>query len=350
VGATGPQGPAGGLSVPTQWLASTSYAAGSIVYEMSNPRTIGYANGYVCDYLAQIPSVCLDPYNNSNPVGGSLAWYSFDPQCRPGGYEPPNVPLPTPSGNVITVGPGGTYATLEAAIAAANSGDTINVTGNISADGTVITISQNLIISGIGNPTITWNGGTGPYLRVGGNGTNVVFENLTLVGNGVNTALIGDYNLAYNPTPAGSNQIIHLIDITMSNTGGANVYSTSPGVTYELVGGTYNNASQWNAGSLVSIRPHGSSGTRFTDSAKNQGLFFWNFPGSVSVLGASFTASYSDPFLTIRAGNLTSLTLSGNTFSSTADGVVYGSSDLTQSIPAQPTKIQIIGGVVSVIP
>jgi hypothetical protein len=348
----GPEGPAGGLNVPTQWAASTSFAAGSVVYETSNPQTSSYANGYVCDYIAQTPSVGLDPYNNSNPASGSLAWYSFDPLCRAGTYSPPTLTMPAPSGNVITVGPGGTYSTLESAIAAANSGDTINVTGNISADGTIITISQNLIISGIGNPTITWNGGIGPYLRVGGNGTNVVFQNLTLVGNGVNTTLIGDYNLAYSPnTPAGSNQIVHLINLTMSNTAGTTVYSTSPGVTYEIVGGTYSASLQWSAGSLVSIRPNGSSGTIFTNGSYYGGLAFSNYPGAVSIFGASFVgSSSSDPSIEMLAGNLVSLTMNGNSFSSVANRLVDGSSDLTSSIPVQPTKVQVISGVVTVIP
>jgi hypothetical protein len=347
-GATGPQGPAGGLSAPTPWASTTSYAAGSVVYEMSNPQTNGYANGYVCDYLAQTASVGLDPYNNSNPASGSLAWYSFDPMCRESSYGPPNVAMPTPSGNVLTVGPGGTYATLEAAIAAANGGDTINVLGNISADSTIITISQNLIISGIGNPTITWNGGTGPYIRIGGNGTNVVFQNLTLVGNGVNTTLIGDYNIAYNPnSPAGSNQIIHLINLTMSNTAGCDVYSTSPGATYEIVGGTYNAALQWDGGAVVSIRPNGSSGTTFTNSSDTGGLFFENYPGTVSIFGASFA---TEPSMTVKVGNLAALTLSGTTFSSTTDRLVYQSTDLTPGIPALPTKIDVISGVIAVIP
>jgi Collagen triple helix repeat (20 copies) len=351
-GATGPQGLPGGLSAPALWVASTSYPAGSVVYEMSNPQTSGFANGYVCDYIAQTTSVGLDPYNNSNPASGSLAWYSFDSMCRQGSYTPPNVTMPTPSGNVITVGPGGTYSTLESAIAAASSGDTINVTGNISADSTIITISQNLIISGVGNPTITWNGGIGPYLRIGGNGTNVVFQNLTLVANGVNTTIIGDYNLAYNPnTPAGSNQIVHLINLTMSNTAGCTVYSTSPGVTYEIVGGTYSAALQWSAGSLVSIRPNGSTGASFTNDSFDGGLVFSNYPGTVAIFGASFGATTSsDPSIHMLAGNLASLTLSGNSFASAASRLVDGSNDLTSAIPVQPTKVQIIGGVVTAIP
>ncbi len=351
-GATGAQGPAGGLSAPTPWDANTAYAAGSVVFETSNPQTSGLSTGYVCDYIAQTPSMGLDPYNNSNPENGSLAWYAFDPMCRASLYASPNVPMPALSGNVLTVGPGGTYATLEAAVAAANSGDTISVVGNINADNTIITISRNLIISGVANPTITWNGGIGPYIRFGGTATNVVLQNLTMVGNGVNTALIGDYNLAYNPnTPAGSNQIIHLINMTMSNTGGTDVYSTSPGITYEIVGGTYNSALAWNGGGLVSIRPNGSSGTIFTGLALGGGLFFNNFPGTVSIFGANFgQPSPSNPSIDIVGGNLTSLTLSGNIFLSTSDRLVYQSADETPSIPIQPTKIQVIGGAVAVIP
>ena len=159
----------------------------------------------------------------------------------PAGNRPPLVrPVlgtPASSGRTLTVGPGG-YATLGAAVDASAAGDRIEVQpGFYTGDETAI--RHDLSIVGIGRPTITWNGGVGPYLQVFGTGTKAHIEGLNLVGNGVNTSLIGDRQAVYGYPPTGADQVIRLVDLNLWNTGGAAIFAWSPGVNYEILGGEY---------------------------------------------------------------------------------------------------------------
>lgn len=134
---------------------------------------------------------------------------------------------------------------------ASAAGDRIEVQpGSYVGDETAI--RHDLTIVGVSRPTITWTGGVGPYLQVFGSGTKAHIEGLNLVGNGVNTSLIGDRQQVYGYPPTGANQVIRLVDLSLSNTGGGAIFAWSPGVNYEILGGVYD-PSLWGSqtGTLV---------------------------------------------------------------------------------------------------
>jgi hypothetical protein len=266
---------------------------------------------------------------------------------------PPSMPLPATSGNILNVGSGLQYSTLEAAITAASPGDTIQVAAG-SYTGSSMVISENLTIIGIGNPTITFNGGTGPYIQLSGDNVNVSISNLNLVGLGVNTTIVGDTNIAYGPPLTGSNQTLHLINVSISNTAGAAIYAVKPTASYDIQGGAYSSTIAMVAGAQLSITPASGSGTQIsTTSFPGSGIYMNSgfAAGSLSVSGATFLVTGQPAIILADSAlgpvsNLAYVALVNNTFSGTSNRFDINSTDLTSAIPQPAAYFSIVSGAV----
>jgi hypothetical protein len=176
----------------------------------------------------------------------------------------------TPQGHLLAVGPGG-YPTLAAAIAAAASGDTIRIAAG-RYPGPRVTIAKDLNIEGAGPVTLYWRGGRGPYLRVAGTGTHVTFAHLRLEAININTAVVGDPNLAYGEPASGAGQEVVLRDVEIDAPQSSAIYSTSPGARYLIEGGQYRTAGtsiiMINGGALT-IRPYRGAPTRISSDGSS---------------------------------------------------------------------------------
>jgi len=56
----------------------------------------------------------------------------------------------------LTVGGGGGYSTIQAAVTAASTGDTISVAGGTYTEQVTLTAGKNLTIVGAGRDVVTW--------------------------------------------------------------------------------------------------------------------------------------------------------------------------------------------------
>lgn len=173
-------------------------------------------------------------------------------------------------GQLLAVGPGG-YPDLSSAIAAAAAGDTIRIAAG-RYPGPRVTIDKDLAIEGAGPVTLYWRGGRGPYLRVAGRGTRVTFSHLRLEAVNVNTAVVGDPNLAYGEPASGAGQQVVLRDVEIDAPQSSAIYSTSPGARYLIEGGQYRTAGtaiiMINGGAL-SIRPYRGTPTRISSDGSS---------------------------------------------------------------------------------
>jgi hypothetical protein len=239
---------------------------------------------------------------------------------------------------------------MEAAIAAASAGDTIQVTAG-SYTGTYVTINKNLTIVGSGNPTITYNGGVGPYIQLSGDNVNVSISGLTLVGNNVNTTILGDTNIAYGAAQPGVNEILHLTDVSISNSGGSAIYAVKPTASYDIKGGTLAAPNVVVAAAQFSIAPSGSGGTLINETVSDAVDVFNLATGYLSVIGATFSVG-SYPAIQLESpANVNYVAFVNDSFNATTKHlVVNGGADLTASLPASPAYVQIVNGAVVVIP
>lgn len=146
------------------------------------------------------------------------------------------LPLPGRHGRVIRVTPD-TRPSLDTVVAQSRAGDTIELAPGTYHPGQ-LRIEHDLTLRGIGRPTLEWFGGTGPYIRLAGFGTRLAIEGVSLLGHEVNTALLGDPNVAYEP-PEAFEPIVHLIDVDMANDAGVDVYVSAHDARYEISGGRY---------------------------------------------------------------------------------------------------------------
>jgi hypothetical protein len=326
-GPAGPPGPvgSGGINYLGEWSPASSYAANSLVVYNGNPF------------------FCIAP--TSPPVNSATL--------------PPAMPLPTSSGNTLFVGAGQAYSNLAAAVAAASPGDTIDVLAG-SYSGEFIAINKNLTITGVGNPTVTYNGGTGPYnagpyIELTGDNVNVSIANINFVGLGVNTAIFGDTNVAYGPALPGTNDLLHLINVTVSNTAGTSIYAVKPSASYDIQGGVFSSTIMMVSGVQLSVTPSGSTGTTLSNSASGgPGIQLLNgfSNGWVTVRGASFSVGGQQAVTMSNAStgivqNQKYVALSGNTFNSTTNHFDFNAIDLTSSLPPDPSYFSIINGSVN---
>lgn len=262
--------------------------------------------------------------------------------------DSPEILVPETYGVTRTVGPGQQFATMEAAIQAAQSGDTILIKSG-TYTGSKIVIDKDLTIVGEGTPTINYPSGVGPYVQFAGDGRNVLFRSLKFVGNNVNTGILGDTNAAYGPTTVGDNQTIHLIDVTVSTTGGSTMYSIKPSTMWSIRGGVYDNA-------LI------TNGLRLSISEGRTGLgAVISSPGGCCVVGAvEIGAPYVgvDSRFTIRGAKFNSspgvhvipsseiayMALSDNTYPSTINRLLVNrSTDLSSALPADGLAFRFSG-------
>ena len=324
IGPAGPQGPAGpsGIVYKGVWSQNSSYVANSLVKHEGK--------AYFC--IADV-----GPSGSSGPV-------------------PPAMTFPATSGTTLTVGSGQTYDSLQAAADAASAGDTIIVApGNYA--GVLTTITKSLTIVGSGNPTVTFSGGVGPYIRLSGDNVNVKISDINFVGTGVNTTILGDINQAYGPQLPGVNQKFHLINVNISNTGGQAIYGVKSTTSYNIQGGTYtaqNAASTMGfGGPQVSITPSPSgAGTVISSDTHNGIILYPTFGGWVTVRGASFAvpSSLNSIQFTAGSGNLEYVALVDNTYPSVTRRFVWNSTDLTALLPPNPSYFSMAGGAVMATP
>lgn len=324
MGPQGPQGPAGpsGIVYKGIWSENASYGANSLV------KFDGKA--YFC--IADV-----------GPSGASLPAI-------------PAMPFPETSGTALTVGPGETYSNLQAAVDAASAGDTIVVApGNYA--GAPTTITKSLTIVGSGSPTFTFNGGVGPYIRLSGDNVNVKISDINFVGNNVNTTILGDINQAYGPQLPGANQTFHLINVNVSNTGGQAIYGVKSTTSYDIQGGMY--TAQGAASTLgfggpqVSITPSPSGAGTVISSDTHHGIILYaTLSGWVTIRGASFAVPSSlNSIQTLSGtGELEYVALVDNSYQSATRRFVWKTTDLTGSLPPNPSYFSLAGGVVTAMP
>ena len=173
-------------------------------------------------------------------------------------------------GRPLLVGPGG-FPDLAAAVAAAASGDRIRISAGRYV-GPRLLLDKDLTIEGLGAVTYTWHGGRGPFVRVAGRGTRVTLEHLALEGFGINTAIIGDPNVAYGEPPTGAGQQVRLRDVVIDSPDASAIYSTSPGARYLIEGGRYRGAGAAIVmvdGGELSIRPYRSAPARISSDGSS---------------------------------------------------------------------------------
>ena len=320
-GPPGPQGPAGpsGIIYKGVWSPDASYSASSLV------KYAGKAYFCIAD---------VGPSGSSGPV-------------------PPAMTYPATTGTTLTVGPGQTYPTLQAAVDAASAGDTIVVTSGDYA-GSLITITKNLTIVGSGRPTVTFNGGVGPYIRLSGDNVNVKISDINFVGTDVNTTILGDINQAYGPQLPGANQTVHLINVNISNTGGQAIYGVKPTTRYNIQGGMYTAQNAESTlgfgGPQVSITPSPSGAGTVISSETHHGIILYStFTGWVTIRGAAFAVPSGYDSIQSRSstGELEYVALVDNFFPSATHRFAWDDVDLSASLPPNPTYFSLAGGVVN---
>jgi hypothetical protein len=230
-------------------------------------------------------------------IGAVAAATTLPPVLPP---PPPAMPMPPQSGTIWTVAPsGGQFTTFEAAVGAASSGDTIQIASG-AYTGSNLVINKSLTIVGTGAVTINYGSGIGPYIQLAGDGTNVAFENLTLAGTGVNTAILGDNQ--YGGIQAGAGQTTHLINVNITaNSGGSSIFAWKPTASYDIQGGSY--CPMLLTGTQISVTPYNGVGTVFTDNCNTPiapyvigigpGPYQSQGPAYVTINGASFPANSS---------------------------------------------------------
>ncbi|GEM_PF-3342991 len=320
LGPPGPQGDPGprGLVYSGPWNATQQYGQAELVTYSGAP--------YLC-----IKTAC----NTSLPT-----------------IEPPSIAFPPVSGNTLYVGSGQTYSNLAAAITAAQNGDRIQVSAG-SYSGENITISKSLTIEGIDLPTFNYNGGVGPYIQLSGDDVNVRFIGVKLVGSSVNTAILGDTNRAYGPAKPGTNQVIHLENVTISNAGGNAIYAVKPTATYRILGGTYSASSAAHVisleGTQLYVGRHNSTGTTITHSGGGVGIITEDPVTWISLDGTTINTSGTK--IGLKAGiDYPYIHLADVAYSTTTKKLVYGSTDLTASLPPNPATFSITSGQIVVLP
>jgi hypothetical protein len=261
--------------------------------------------------------------------------------------------FPATSGTTLTVGPGQTYDSLEAAVDAASAGDTIIVTSGNYA-GTLITITKSLTIVGSGSPTVTFNGGVGPYIRLSGDNVNVKISDINFVGTGVNTTILGDINQAYGPQLPGANQKFHLINVNISNTGGQAIYGVKSTTSYNIQGGMYSaqdaESTLGFGGPQVSITPSPSGAGTVISSETHHGVILYSsFSGWVTIRGAAFSVPSSHDSIQARSssGDLRYVALVDNSYLNATRRFAWNDTDLTDSLPPNPSYFALAGGAVT---
>jgi hypothetical protein len=258
------------------------------------------------------------------------------------------MPYPAVSGITLTVGSGQQYTTLEAAILAASSGDTIEVHAGTYA-GSYVEVTKDLTIKGIGSPTITYNGGTGPFIRLVGDNRNIKISDVNFVGTGVNTAILGEGNVAYGPQLPGANQIWHLIDVNISNAGGGTLYGAKATTLWDIQGGSHTASA---AAAIISIADAGQ--VSVTPSPTGIGTSFatndeHGLVGRIRkivVKGANFAVPSTMYGIQLWTVDVTFGSVSDNSFSSTVRQLAYNTTDITGSYP---NPFQILNGTVSAV-
>lgn len=322
-GLPGPQGPAGpsGIVYKGVWSHNASYAANSLVkYD---------GKAYFC--IADV-----------GPSGGP-------------GPVPPAMAFPDTSGTTLSVGPGQTYESLQAAVDAAAAGDTIIVAPGTHA-GALTTITKSLTIVGSGSPTFTFSGGVGPYIRLSGDNVNVKIADINFVGTGVNTTILGDINQAYGPQLPGTNQTFHLINVNISNTGGQAIYGVKSTTSYNIQGGTYSAQDAASTlgfgGPQVSITPSPSGAHTVISSDTHHGVILYStFSGWVTIRGASFAVPSGHDSIQAwsSTGALEYVALVDNSYTSATGRFVWDSTDLTADLPPNPSYFALAGGAVTAL-
>jgi hypothetical protein len=264
--------------------------------------------------------------------------------------------FPATSGTTLTVGSGQLYESLQAAVDAASAGDTIIVAAGNYA-GALVTITKSLTIVGSGSPTINFSGGVGPYIRLSGDNVNVKISDINFVGTGVNTTILGDINQAYGPQLPGVNQAVHLINVNISNTGGQAIYGVKSTTRYNIQGGMYTAQSAASTlsfgGPQVSITPSpGGAGTVISSDTHTGLILHSTFAGWLTVRGASFVvpSSVNSIQLASSSGNLEYVALVDNTYQNASRRFVWNSTDLTASLPPNPSYFSMAGGAVMTMP
>ena len=323
-GPAGPQGPAGpgGISYKGVWSQNASYDANDLVKHEGR--------AYFC--IADVGAA-----GNGAPL-------------------PPAMAFPPTSGTTLTVGAGQSHENLQAAVDAASDGDTIIVAAGSYA-GALVTITKSLTIVGSGSPTITFTGGVGPYIRLSGDNVNVKISDINFVGTGVNTTILGDINAAYGPQLPGVNQVVHLINVNISNTGGQAIYGVKSTTSYDIQGGMYTAQSAASTlsfgGPQVSITPSPSGAGTVISSDTHSGMILHStFAGWLTVRGASFAvpSSVNSIQFVSGSGNLEYAAIVDNTYQSANRRFVWNSTDLTASLPPNPSYFSIAGGAVMPMP
>jgi len=331
-GLAGPQGPTGASGNPLAYLGAWSSLSS---YSINN---LVIYNG--------------TPYLNIAPIAA--------PATNQGPAAPPAMPMPPQSGTTLTVGPSGQFSTFESAVAAASAGDTIQIaSGNYT--GSNLIINKSITIIGMGAVTINYGPGTGPYIQLAGNDTNVVLQNLTIRGNSVNTALIGDNQ--YSGAQSGTGQITHLINVKADyNSGGSTIYAFKPTANFDIQGGSL--CVVYFSGYQLSVSPYNGVGTTFTcgiGSVSQPLVLGPGLPGEstgttpsyVTISGATFTSSASEGMQLVSGliggtysgqYNYPYIALSNNNPSALGSLLLYpAGSNLVASVPSSPSYFSVSG-------
>jgi len=148
------------------------------------------------------------------------------------------------SGQVRIVGEHG-YASLAEAIHASSAGDLIRVKSGRHPGGSAV-IRHDLTIEGEPRAVITWHGGRGPFIQLGGADTTVRFRRVALAAVDINSTILGDPNVAYGDPVQGTNPHLILEEVTTAPAAPL-VSFRAPGATVDVFGGLLGSISVANA-------------------------------------------------------------------------------------------------------
>ena len=232
--------------------------------------------------------------------------------------------------NVAKIGETG-YATIAAAVSAAQAGDTITLLADVTAD---VTISKNITLD-LGGKTLT-NTGVGKATLTVAKGATATVKNGSIVGgasyytiqnNG--TATLEDVTATAGNT--GSSMIDSWGTLTITSgtyTGGLNVVKSEEGTTLNISGGTFTleYATNGYTGVIFAYGTTTITGGEFIQNLTTTGR--WNHPqvilagvvegytSSVTVTGGSFTNKMSGESIFRGVGEATSdnFEVSGGSF------------------------------------